>query len=737
MGQSARLPWAVCLLFALILGVTSSPLLNERASQSCNARDVQIVKRTAIDPVYFCKWWISDIRTRSPFLEFGHERVTAACKCIAPTKTKTKRTEDTEEQQGLAKRQTTESCRREVATQFTEPWHFCNFYNAYPRKSSPFKRYAAQQLLKLCNCVQGKSVTSSTKKTTSSVKTTSKKTSVTVKSSSTSTKKISSTFSKAISSSKLSSSSQSRITSTTKPSSTSTKKTSSSSSKTISSTKISSSSKLPATSSKSTTSSNVKSSSTSRKTSSSRSSTLPRSSASSSAIPQVITITQIITVTEGPKSSLSTATSTLVTTIPVVSSSALASSSVTTSETSSISESASVAASETLSSSADASTSTTGPSTSETSSSTSDVPSTTSETSSSTPETSSSSTDVSSSETSSSTEPITSGTPSPSIDPVSAAQDIIVTSSYQPFCSGLLDYSDETSTVSSTTTEVSTTTVTVTTTDLTAVTQMYKRKRDIAPITTECGHDHRLKRQAPTPTPTETSASSSDISSSDISSSGDSVQFNILTPAALQTFSASVLSSACSAEITTTATTVTEVTTESTVSTETSTKTISSTTTISIASSAPTGVIGYLEIRPVINAGAQYVRSDVATHMTDNGNDPSGRETFIITTDNKLYSVTNDAYYYTNSVSGGDLLYWSHSASQGLSSFTSGPTDASGYSQLLFQDKRTAPTGVYYKFCLASDYGGSTGSHMYFYGADADLSNQRCKLVEIYFAPTS
>ncbi|KAG9653707.1 hypothetical protein KCU95_g11661, partial [Aureobasidium melanogenum] len=723
MSQSARLPWAVYLLFALILGVTSSPLLNERASQKCNARDVQIVKRTVIDPVYFCKWWNSDVRTRSPFLEFGHERVTAACKCITPTKTK--RTEDTEEQQGLAKRQTTESCRREVATQFTEPWHFCNFYSAYPRNSSPFKRYTAQQLLKLCNCVQGKSVASSTKKTTSSWKTTSKKTSATVKSSSTSTKKISSTFSKAISSSKLSSSSKSKTTSTTKSSSTSTKKTSLPSSKTISSTKISSSSKLPATSSKSTTSSNVKSSSTSRKTSSSRSSTLPRSSTSSSAIPQVITITQIITVTEGPKSSLSTATSTLVTTIPVVSSSALASSSVTISETSSISESASVATSETLSSSTDASTSTTGPSTSETSSSTSDIPSSTSETS-------SSSTDVSSSETSSSTEPITSGTPSSSIDPVLAAQDIIVTSSYQPFCSELLDYSDETSTVSSTTTEVSTTTVTVTTTDLTAVTQMYKRKRDIAPITTECGHDHKLKRQAPTPTPTETSASSSDISSS-----GDSIQSTIVTPAALQTFSASVLSSACSAEITTTATTVTEVTTESTVSTETSTKTISSTTTISIASSAPTGVIGYLEIRPVINAGAQYVRSDVATHMTDNGNDPSGRETFIITTDNKLYSVTNDAYYYTNSVSGGDLLYWSHSASQGLSSFTSGPTDASGYSQLLFQDKRTAPTGVYYKFCLDSDRGGSTGSHMYFYGADADLSKQRCKLVEIYFAPAS
>ncbi|CAD0098134.1 unnamed protein product, partial [Aureobasidium mustum] len=549
-----RLPWAVLLLFALILGVNSSPLLNERASQKCNAKDVQIVKRTAMDPVYFCTWWNSEYAVSAQDLLSlnSARRVTAACKCIASTKTK--RTEHTEEHQDLEKRQTTESCRREVGTQFTQPWHFCNFYNAYPRKSSPFKKYTASQLLKLCNCVEGKSVSSSTKKTTSSVKTTSKKTSATVKSSSTTTKK-----------------------------------TSSSSSKAISSTRISSSSKLSTSSSKSTGPSSVKlSSTTTRKTSSSSSSALSRSSTSSSAIPQYITVTQIITVTEGPKSSLSTATSTLVTTIPLI--------------------------------------------------------------------------------------------------------------------------SDETSTVSSTTTEVSTTTITVTTTDLTAVTQMYKRKRDIAPITTECGHDHKLKRQAPTPTPTETSASSSEISSS-----SDSSQSTIVTPAALQTFSASVLSSACSAEITTTATTVTEVSTESTVSTETSTQTISSTTTISIASSAPTGVIGYLEIRPVINAGAQYVRSDDSTHMTDNGRDPSSRETFIITSDNKLYSVTNNAYYYVKG----------HPETTSCTGAT-----------LPVKDKRTAPTGVYYKFCLSSDRGGSTGSHMYFYGAN-DAITQSCQLVDIYFAPTS
>jgi len=137
----------------------------------------------------------------------------------------------------------------------------------------------------------------------------------------------------------------------------------------------------------------------------------------------------------------------------------------------------------------------------------------------------------------------------------------------------------------------------------------------------------------------------------------------------------------------------------------------------------------------VINAGAQYVRSDAATHMTDNGNDPTGRETFIITSDNKLYSVTNNAYYFTNSPNGYDLLYWSNDANQGQKSFTSGPTDASGYSQLLFMDTRTASTGVYYKFCLASDYGGTTGSHMYYFGANDDTTGWNCHDVQIFFAP--
>jgi hypothetical protein len=74
------------------------------------------------------------IRTRTPFLEFSPAQVTDLCKCIAPvstkkTVTKQKRAEHTV-LRTLEKRQTVASCRAEMSIQFTEPYHFCKFYNS-------------------------------------------------------------------------------------------------------------------------------------------------------------------------------------------------------------------------------------------------------------------------------------------------------------------------------------------------------------------------------------------------------------------------------------------------------------------------------------------------------------------------------------------------------------------------------------------------------------------------------
>ncbi|KEQ95523.1 hypothetical protein AUEXF2481DRAFT_5123 [Aureobasidium subglaciale EXF-2481] len=269
----------------LLERVKSSPLLAERATPKCTARNIEIVRRTVDDEVYFCKWWLSDGRTRSPFFEFTPTAVTKLCNCIiSDTKTvsKQKRTEAATVENLLEKRQTQASCRAEVSRQFTEPWYFCTFYNSYPRTTSPFAKYSAKALIDLCKCVEGKVVTSSGKKTGSSTRKTSastkklssstiKKVSSSTKKEST-TKKISSSIKKVSSSTKKVSSSTKNTTSSNKKSPTASKKASSStlkasivSTKPSSSTKKVSSTTRKASSSSKTPSSTVKKASTSTK----------------------------------------------------------------------------------------------------------------------------------------------------------------------------------------------------------------------------------------------------------------------------------------------------------------------------------------------------------------------------------------------------------------------------------------------------------------------------------------
>ncbi|KAH0365754.1 hypothetical protein KCU65_g5854, partial [Aureobasidium melanogenum] len=134
----------VVVLLSFSIGVSSSPVAQGTTSK-CNARDIAIVKRTANEPTYFCTWWNSDTRTRTPFMELTVSQVNNACKCISkPSKSKRAATVD---HPVLSKGQSAQSCSVEMSKQFTEPWHFCNFYTAYPRTSSPFQDFDQKDLL--------------------------------------------------------------------------------------------------------------------------------------------------------------------------------------------------------------------------------------------------------------------------------------------------------------------------------------------------------------------------------------------------------------------------------------------------------------------------------------------------------------------------------------------------------------------------------------------------------------
>lgn len=58
--SQSRLLRAVYLLVALALTASASPVLNERATLPCSARNIAIVRRTVLDEAYFCKWWITE-----------------------------------------------------------------------------------------------------------------------------------------------------------------------------------------------------------------------------------------------------------------------------------------------------------------------------------------------------------------------------------------------------------------------------------------------------------------------------------------------------------------------------------------------------------------------------------------------------------------------------------------------------------------------------------------------------
>ncbi|KAI4763585.1 hypothetical protein E4T52_00235 [Aureobasidium sp. EXF-3400] len=298
----------VAVLVSLGTGALSSPVA-QGSTSNCVAGDIAIVKRTASEPTYFCTWWNAEsveqkydnmdtvlirsrTRTSSPFLELTAFKVNNACKCISPSSrsASNKKRAALIERSGSSSSGSAESCMAELSLQFTQPWRFCNFYTAASETTSPFRKYSAQSLIVLCNCVEGKPIPASTKgtstKNTSSVKSTSKSSSTkapiqTTSTKSSTSKRITSSSSKITSSSKQSSStlssSRKSTSSTTK---TSSSKTTSSAPKPTSSSKFSTSSLQKTTSSSKVISSTKKTSSSSSSTKQMSSSTAARSSSS-------------------------------------------------------------------------------------------------------------------------------------------------------------------------------------------------------------------------------------------------------------------------------------------------------------------------------------------------------------------------------------------------------------------------------------------------------------------------
>ncbi|KAG9514308.1 hypothetical protein KCV07_g8180, partial [Aureobasidium melanogenum] len=129
-------------------------------------------------------------RTRSPFIELLASEVTAVCYCIGTPATNEK--QSAAAKSASYKGLSVQKCTTKLTAEFSEPWNFCEFYTRVTRTSSPFKAFSAPQLLELCDCIEGSTSTTSSKKhkttstSSSSKKTGSKTSSVTTSSKSSS-----------------------------------------------------------------------------------------------------------------------------------------------------------------------------------------------------------------------------------------------------------------------------------------------------------------------------------------------------------------------------------------------------------------------------------------------------------------------------------------------------------------------------------------------------------------------
>ncbi|KAI5264758.1 hypothetical protein E4T47_08692 [Aureobasidium subglaciale] len=65
-------------LFSLFLAVQGFAF-DKRA---CVSSDVALIKQQVTHPEYFCSWYLSDGRTRSPIPDIGPDSLLSACKCL-------------------------------------------------------------------------------------------------------------------------------------------------------------------------------------------------------------------------------------------------------------------------------------------------------------------------------------------------------------------------------------------------------------------------------------------------------------------------------------------------------------------------------------------------------------------------------------------------------------------------------------------------------------------------------
>lgn len=123
--------------------------------------------------------------------------------------------------------------------------------------------------------------------------------------------------------------------------------------------------------------------------------------------------------------------------------------------------------------------------------------------------------------------------------------------------------------------------------------------------------------------------------------------------------------------------------------------------------------------------------------MTDNFYFNTRRETFIVTDDGYLYSVSNDAYYYVQGIP--SLLFWSKNKASGKPWFES-RRNPDGTLTVLLKNNGNASNG-YISFCVMSSQSGNgnsgSGLHIYAIPQPGFYSSYGCSDLELRIDPAT
>ncbi|GAB7354830.1 hypothetical protein MBLNU459_g5211t2 [Dothideomycetes sp. NU459] len=136
-------------LTVLAISLAHGLAIDERATTTtCNTANVDLVKSRITHHVYFCAWYISAPRTRSPFLQLGATDTFNACKCITQSATATST------QVGTAT-PTSSVCSTSdtniVKNEYFNPTAFCSFYTSQYPSVTPESLQVLERRKRVCH----------------------------------------------------------------------------------------------------------------------------------------------------------------------------------------------------------------------------------------------------------------------------------------------------------------------------------------------------------------------------------------------------------------------------------------------------------------------------------------------------------------------------------------------------------------------------------------------------------